>query len=181
MRRFPGVVRWILMAATLLTGDIAAATAGTSSEGDGAGEQEQGITELPLAGRFAISRVLGQEDERYRARVEPGGYGLENPAQGLSARLDAGGLELRGAAMGLRIALSGWGYGEALEELAEATPSAAGNRIEYRRGALCEWYVNGPLGLQQGFRLERPPPGGRVAARSPWRCICRAAARTPPP
>jgi hypothetical protein len=27
--------------------------------------------------------------------------------------------------------------------------------VEYRRGALTEWYVNGPLGLEQGFTLER--------------------------
>jgi len=161
MRRFPGVVRWILMVAALLVGGIAVAATRTSSAGDGAGEQQWGIAELPLAARFAISRVLGQEDERYRAQGRPGGYGLENPAQGLSARLDAGGLELRGAGMGLRLALSGWGYGEAIEELGEAAPRAAGNWIEYRRGALGEWYVNGPLGLQQGFRLERPPQGAR--------------------
>jgi hypothetical protein len=92
MRRFPGVVRWILMvAALLLLGGSAPAAPSTSSEGDGAGEQKQGIAELPLAARFAISRVLGQEDERYRVQGGPGGYGLENPDQGLSARLGAGG------------------------------------------------------------------------------------------
>ena len=31
------------------------------------------------------------------------------------------------------------------------------NRIEYRRGALTEWYVNGPLGLEQGFTLRARP------------------------
>jgi len=31
------------------------------------------------------------------------------------------------------------------------------NRIEYRRGDVIEWYVNGPLGLEQGFTLERAP------------------------
>ncbi|MDP2989671.1 MAG: hypothetical protein Q8O57_03795, partial [Kiritimatiellota bacterium] len=43
-------------------------------------------------------------------------------------------------------------------------PFVSANRVEYRRGALTEWYVNGPLGLQQGFTVTAPParrsPGG---------------------
>ncbi|MFO0701523.1 MAG: FG-GAP repeat protein [Nitrospira sp.] len=36
-------------------------------------------------------------------------------------------------------------------------PIAEGNRVEYRRGALVEWYVNEGRGLEQGFTLaERP-------------------------
>jgi hypothetical protein len=30
-------------------------------------------------------------------------------------------------------------------------------RIEYDRGSIVEWYVNGPEGLEQGFTLARPP------------------------
>jgi len=38
-------------------------------------------------------------------------------------------------------------------------PIAEGNRVEYRRGALVEWYVNEGRGLEQGFTLsERPGP-----------------------
>jgi len=33
---------------------------------------------------------------------------------------------------------------------------AEGRRIEYRRGALTEWYVNGPQGVQQGFTVAEP-------------------------
>jgi hypothetical protein len=38
-------------------------------------------------------------------------------------------------------------------------PQAEANRVEYRRGGLTEWYLNGPLGLEQGFTLARPPAG----------------------
>jgi hypothetical protein len=31
------------------------------------------------------------------------------------------------------------------------------NRVEYKRGALTEWYINGPPGLEQGFTLAKPP------------------------
>lgn len=38
-------------------------------------------------------------------------------------------------------------------------PIAEGNRVEYRRGSLVEWYVNDGRGLEQGFTLtERPSP-----------------------
>ena len=38
-------------------------------------------------------------------------------------------------------------------------PIADGNRVEYRRGPLVEWYVNDGRGLEQGFTLtERPSP-----------------------
>ena len=30
-----------------------------------------------------------------------------------------------------------------------------GNRVEYKHQALTEWYVNGPLGLEQGFTFDR--------------------------
>ena len=40
-------------------------------------------------------------------------------------------------------------------------PVATGNRVEYRREALTEWYVNGPFGLQQGLTLESKPSVGR--------------------
>ena len=49
------------------------------------------------------------------------------------------------------------GRGAKLEALAPARPKATANRIDYQRTALTEWYVNGPLGLEQGFTFESPP------------------------
>lgn len=46
---------------------------------------------------------------------------------------------------------------------ATTTPVFADGRVEYRRGDLTEWYVNGPVGLEQGFTLTAPPAAdGRV-------------------
>ncbi len=43
-----------------------------------------------------------------------------------------------------------------------AAITADDHRIEYRRGALAEWYDNRPEGLEQGFTLAAPlaPRGG---------------------
>ncbi|MFH0980802.1 MAG: integrin alpha [Planctomycetota bacterium] len=53
--------------------------------------------------------------------------------------------------------LAGYGRGEALPEPTAAELAADGNRMEYRREALTEWYVNDPRGLEQGFTLARSP------------------------
>jgi hypothetical protein len=55
------------------------------------------------------------------------------------------------------MALRSYGYGSALLPVSEAAPQGSANRVEFRRGALTEWYANGPLGLEQGFTLTRPP------------------------
>ena len=40
-----------------------------------------------------------------------------------------------------------------------ASLSAEGDRVEYRRGGLTEWYVNDERGLEQGFTIDAPPVG----------------------
>ena len=62
---------------------------------------------------------------------------------------------------GLR--LTGYGYGTEHEKAAEPERVVTGNRIEYRRGGLVEWYVNERRGIEQGFTLSRPPNGRRGA------------------
>jgi hypothetical protein len=58
--------------------------------------------------------------------------------------------------LGLSLARSGR---EGALEAVEPAPAvaAADNRIELRRGAVTEWYVNTPRGLEQGFRIDSPP------------------------
>jgi hypothetical protein len=55
------------------------------------------------------------------------------------------------------LALSGYGYADSVQPVAAATLTASGNRIEYERGLLTEWYVNDERGLEQGFTLHTPP------------------------
>ena len=53
--------------------------------------------------------------------------------------------------------LAGYGRGDKLQQPRPARLSGAGNRIEYRRAGLTEWYVNDTLGLEQGFKLAGRP------------------------
>jgi len=78
-----------------------------------------------------------------------------NPAHGLTTTFAPDGLTFAGrgeARWTLRLA----GMGE--EAVAPGVvPVIAGQRVEYRRGNLTEWYLNGPLGVEQGFTLASPP------------------------
>jgi hypothetical protein len=110
--------------------------------------------ELPLAARAAIARVLGRDDAAYHVRPDGVGFALRTPRQGLQARFVAGRVEVRAGGSSLGFSLHAVGHGETLRGLAAVAPVARANRVEYRRGALVEWYANGPLGLEQGFTLK---------------------------
>ncbi len=43
------------------------------------------------------------------------------------------------------------------EAAPEARPTVSGNRVEFDRGAIREWYVNDDRGLEQGFTLDSSP------------------------
>ncbi len=51
------------------------------------------------------------------------------------------------------------GYGGSLVALGDVAPHANANRVVYTRAGLTEWYANGPLGLEQGFKIPRALAG----------------------
>ena len=55
------------------------------------------------------------------------------------------------------LTLKSYGYQGRTRPVGTAERVAGGNRIEYRRGDLTEWYVNEERGLEQGFTLAAPP------------------------
>ncbi|MFO0782322.1 MAG: FG-GAP-like repeat-containing protein [Phycisphaerales bacterium] len=55
--------------------------------------------------------------------------------------------------------MDAWGREGALVCTAPASPQASGTRTWYERGDLCEWYVETPRGLKQGFTVQRAAPG----------------------
>jgi hypothetical protein len=61
--------------------------------------------------------------------------------------------------------LAAWGRGETLTPAPAAVLHAEGNRIEYRRGEMVEWYRNDEQGLEQGFTLPAAPGGDPAPAR----------------
>ena len=116
-----------------------------------------GLSSLPIQAQASISAALGRDQRAYHAKREGRAWRLENPKHGLRADFTTGGVEVRSGAARFGLRLTGLGRGARLEAVAASKPKAKSNRIDYRRGALSEWYVNGPLGLEQGFTLDSPP------------------------
>lgn len=113
---------------------------------------------LSPAAHARISAAIGEDDPDYHARPHSGGVRLRHPGHGVSADFSADGVEFTLAANRWRLTLRGHGYGDRLQSAERSTPTApAANRVEYRRGLVTEWYVNGPLGIEQGFTFAEPP------------------------
>ena len=114
------------------------------------------MTALKQSGRYASLRSAVREAQH---PVEPQGAGfrLGNPESRLQAEFHNDGPTVQLAKDHFGLRLAGYGYGERLRTPAPAAIHAAGTRIEYRRGALTEWYVNAPQGLEQGFTLRERP------------------------
>jgi trimeric autotransporter adhesin len=127
-------------------GGTAAATAAPST-----------LAALPLSAQGQISAAVGRDNARYHAAEVPGGFRLENALQSLTAEFTVGGVRVQAGPADWRLAFVGYGSSDETPATPGVRPQAVGNRIEYRRGALTEWYVNGPLGLEQGFTIQEPP------------------------
>jgi RHS repeat-associated protein len=109
----------------------------------------------------AIATIQQDAEESYAIQPRLGYYEAANAQHDLHTRFFAGGIGLSSTdkqhhwRWGMQ--LVGYGYGEKRERIAEAVLIAQGNRMEYQRPNLTEWYLNGPLGLEQGFTLHMPP------------------------
>jgi len=69
------------------------------------------------------------------------------------------------------LTLAGYGRGSQVWPVEQATPAPSAARVEYHRGDLEEWYVNGPAGLEQGFELRSTPAeAARRGRLEPARC-----------
>ncbi len=68
-------------------------------------------------------------------------------------------LDLGASSHQLSIALVAFGREGTLSPPLAADPALTGDRIDFSRGELVEWYTRDPRGLEQGFTLARPPAG----------------------
>jgi hypothetical protein len=124
-----------------------------------AGQQypADGLSILPAEAQRSVSAALGRDLPEYLAQARSGGFKARNAQHKLAADFTSQGVTVRGENVIWKIALRGYGYGGVLKPWPMVVPRAKFNRVEYRRGSLTEWYVNGPAGLEQGFTITKPP------------------------
>jgi hypothetical protein len=112
---------------------------------------------VPLAAQGPVSAALGQRDAEYAVT----GGRARNPAQRLSVAFAPTGVAVRSGALRVRFGLTAYGRAGALRRVMTTAPAAHGNRVDYRHGAVDEWWTNGPLGLEQGFDIRSRPTSAR--------------------
>jgi hypothetical protein len=117
----------------------------------------ESLSALPLAAQGVVSATLGADSPAYRVSASGAGFQAHNPAQGLRMRFASAGVRITTGRLRLGLSLRSVGYGSTLEPVGEARPSVHANEVTYARRVLREWYRNGPLGLEQGFTIVRPP------------------------
>ena len=91
----------------------------------------------------------------------PSAYLAESPDHGFEAWIAPDGVRARAVdgAWQVGLTLVAFGRDGAMKDAAPAGVEARGNRAEFHRGSLTEWYVNDERGLEQGFTLEERPTG----------------------
>jgi hypothetical protein len=115
------------------------------------------LSNLPTAAQSTISAAVGRRISDYRVKIGTQDLEATNSSQKLATHFTSDGVEVRSGNVRWTMALRGYGYGDAIQSVGANTPHATLNRVEYGRGPLTEWYVNGPLGLEQGFTIAQPP------------------------
>jgi hypothetical protein len=119
---------------------------------------EGGAAQLTSEVRASISAALGADIPGYHLTANADAFSAENDAQHLRIGFTRSGVALSTAGGQLGLRLHGEGAGSALRPVGDVEPKLErSNRVAYAYGGTTEWYVNGPLGLEQGFSIARAP------------------------
>jgi hypothetical protein len=132
---------------------------GELSQSTSKSQVSAGLSRLPLLARSKVSATVGQDFSSYHATKNAEGFHVENLRQTLAADFTQQGVKVSHRTAQWTMSLLSYGYGDISQKVAPVSPLASLNRVEYQHGPLTEWYVNGPVGLEQGFTLDSPPSG----------------------
>lgn len=117
--------------------------------------------QMPFGVQAAFIRSVQQDAPAGYVAVPVGTheFRLTNPKQGFEGKLDRNGFDLgpREGAWSFSLRTSALGCESALVAPAEPVLESEGNRVRYVRPGMEEWYLNGPLGVEQGFVLDEAP------------------------
>ncbi len=109
---------------------------------------------MPADLREPLSRAAGAADPDYTISAARDGFHASNPGPQIRAELSRAGVTVSSGPTWMKLAPRAISTGGSSHRLGAVVPSAKGNRVDYARAGVDEWYVNGPLGLEQGFTVS---------------------------
>ncbi len=118
-----------------------------------------------------IAQVQGSADGRFAIASRGAELRAEDPINQLETTLGGRGLSMHTLGSSepdwrLQLSFESYGCRGLPRPASAASPRASYNRVDYVRGDVTEWYVNGPMGVEQGFTLRSRPSctdAGQVA------------------
>jgi hypothetical protein len=110
--------------------------------------------EVPKLMLPVLAESLGRDHASYHLKREGEYFKVQTVSQGLESEFGEKGVTFLRQNQSVTMRLLG------ADELEPANVS--NNRIEYNRGNITEWYVNSPLGIEQGFTLNGMPEGKKA-------------------
>ena len=123
----------------------------------GSDQNRNRLDSLPPAAQSSISAALGRDIPEYSVQVSNRQVRATNEQHRLEMEFTSTGVNVRRGNSRWGLALQGYGYGNDVKLVGSAEPRVRANRVEYQRESLTEWYVNGPMGLEQGFTIDKAP------------------------
>ncbi|WP_437742913.1 hypothetical protein WMF39_46600 [Sorangium sp. So ce1504] len=161
-----------ITAVTSCSAEVDPASTDSAEETRPHGQQGPDAASLERRAAF-IATVQRQASSAYNVSLNTAGaragVSALNPAHGLVSEFTSAGVavtrESSVSAGRITMKLARYGCeGELVPLDVAAEPRGSNNRVELRHLArsaglsVTEWYLNGPLGLEQGFSLDSPPP-----------------------
>jgi trimeric autotransporter adhesin len=117
------------------------------------GLDQRTIGSLDPSFGYLLSETAGRDNRSFYMTRKDGVYRAQNG--GMKASLERKGMEVSCDGQTWKVGLTSV-QGKPFQPTKETLTA---NRAEFIDGAIKEWYVNGPLGLQQGWTLKERPVG----------------------
>jgi hypothetical protein len=102
-----------------------------------------------------MQAILDSTTQSFHAIAE----GYTASASGLTFDLATGSLQAQAVGFKWGLSLHGFGRSGQVADVSAPELVQTGDKLEYQRTGLTEWYLNTALGLEQGFTIFQPPPG----------------------
>ncbi len=115
------------------------------------------IDSLPVGLQSILSQSLAANDPGYRVVRSADVYRIINIRNGFKATIGLHGFTTRSGRKEWGLRLTGWGAGGRLQKIGTARSGCASNRVDIYRKDLTEWWINGPLGIEQGWTVANRP------------------------
>ena len=117
------------------------------------------VTGLTLGEQYAISKALGEHEHAFHASPKEDRVSFINNSQKFMAMFSpVGDMNIVWQQHHITMRFTAVEYGEkTVWQPGSIHIEHAANRIVYDQGPVKQWFVNGPMGLQQGFTINKRP------------------------